>query len=102
MRRVNHTNRRCNQEDQMKPALLELRKRKSGRRRRKERSLLGNVLFLCRFSPIYASAHIPLYDRECDVDIAHVVEVRAPDCETTIAADDELLSSDYERSDASL
>ncbi len=55
----------------------------------------------CCFSVTCGRAHIPLYALERDDDISHVVEVRAPDCETPIAADDELLSSDYERSDAS-
>ncbi len=60
-------------------------KRKSDRRRREERCLLGKVFFLCSFSPIYGIANIPLDDIECDVDIAHVLEVRAPDCEIAIA-----------------
>ena len=64
--------------------------------------LRGKVFFLCSFNPIYGIANIPLYERECEVDIAHVVEVRAQYCETTIAADDGLLRLEYERSDAGL
>ena len=40
-------------------------------------------------------AHIPLSDVECDIDIADVGEVGGQHRKTAIAADDELLSSDY-------
>ena len=52
--------------------------------------MLNASCLLSRFRPSSSSAHIPLYDLERYVDISHVVEVRAPDCDTTIAADDEL------------
>ena len=38
--------------------------------------LLDKLFFLCGFSPIYGRANIPLHEREGDVDIAHVVEVK--------------------------
>ena len=64
--------------------------------------LLGKVFFLCRFNPIYGIANIPLCDLECDVYIAHVVEVGGQRRKTAIAADDGLLRLEYERSDAGL
>ncbi len=64
--------------------------------------MLNGSCLLCHLSPIYGIANIPLYERDCDVDIAHVVEVRGQHRKTTIAADDELLRSGYEWSDPSL
>ena len=50
--------------------------------------MLKASCLLCRFSPIYGIANIPLYDRECDVDIANVGEVGGQRRKTTIAPDD--------------
>ena len=68
----------------------------------KKGALLKASCLLYRFSRTSSSAHIPLYDRECDVYIAHVVEVGGQHRKTAIAPDDEDLRSDYERSDATL
>ncbi len=64
--------------------------------------MLKASCLLCRFSRTSGSANIPLSDVECDIDIADVGEVRLEHRKTTIAPDDELLSSDYEKSDAGL
>ena len=79
-----------------------MRKRKSERRRRKARCLLGKVLFLCCFIPTSGSVNIPLFDLERDIDISDVGEVRGQHRKTAIAPDDEVFCSDYERSDASI
>ncbi len=49
-----------------------------------------------------SSTHVPLCDFEGDIDISDVGEVRPEHRKTAIAPDDELLGSNYERSDASL
>ena len=64
--------------------------------------MLKASCLLSRFNPASRSVNIPLCDLERDFDIADVGEVGGQHRKTTIAADDELLSSDYERSDASL
>ncbi len=64
--------------------------------------MLKASCLLCCFSVTSGSAHIPLCDLERAVYIALVLEVRGQHRKTTIAADDELLSTDYERKDASL
>ena len=87
---MKHTSMRCNQEDQLKSARLELQysweeEERAPHEEGNMLSLLGILFFLCGFNPIYGIANIPLSDVECDVDIAHVLEVRAPDCEIAIA-----------------
>ena len=51
-------------------------------------ALLKASYLLCRFSPTSGSTNIPFCDLECDVYIAHVVEVGGQRRKTTIAADD--------------
>ena len=64
--------------------------------------MLKASCLLSRFNPASRSVNIPLCDLECDVDIAHVLEVRAPDCEIAIALEYCVLRSDDGRSDVRL
>ena len=89
-RRVKHTSRRCNQEDQLKSPRLGLQYswEEEERAPQEKGKMLKASCLLCRFSRTSGSTNIPFCDLECDVYIAHVVEVGGQRRKTTIAADD--------------
>ncbi len=100
--REKHTSRRCKIQLVVKHQLKSGLEEEEERAPREKGKMLNASCLLCRFSPTSSSANIPLYDLECDVDIAHVLEVRGQNRKIAIALEYFVLSTDYERKDASL